>query len=244
MTVVRSTLFSRFSSLLFGMSTTDGGVSNGTFGMNLSFNVGDDPERVRENRRRFFGHLGISESAVAFTRQEHTTNVREVAAPGIYPESDGLMTATAGVFLAVSSADCTPVMLYDRRLQIVAGVHAGWRGTAGRITGQTVRQLHRSFGTAPEDIVAFIGPSAGVCCYEVGVDVAAQFPQECTVPHANGKFLLDVKKANVLQLLENGVQNSNIETHPDCSIHDSRYHSFRRDGKGSGRMFAVIGLLT
>ncbi|NUN69005.1 MAG: peptidoglycan editing factor PgeF [Bacteroidetes bacterium] len=227
------------------MSTVEGGISPGTFGLNLSYNVQDDPANVEENRRLFFGALGLTTDQVAFTSQQHTTDILTVSSPGQNDTCDALITASAGVFLAISIADCTPVMLYDPVRKVAAGIHAGWRGTAGRIVEGCIRRLQQEFGTVPHDLFAFIGPSAGVCCYEVGAEVAAQFPDQCVRPGAvKGKFLLDVKKANVLQLLDNGVRNSNIEVHKDCTIHDRRYHSHRRDGTGSGRMFAVIGITT
>lgn len=242
MTIVRSELFSRFPGLVFGMSTVEGGVSPGTFGMNLSFNVQDVPSNVHENRRLFFAALGLTPDQAAFTRQQHTSDILTVATPGQYDTCDALVSDRPGVFLAVSIADCTPVMLFDPVRRAAAGVHAGWRGTAAGIVAKSIRRMQQEYGTDPADLVAFIGPSAGVCCYEVGAEVASQFPPSCVVPSAlEGKSMLDVKQANVLQLLDNGVRNSNIEVHSDCTIHNALYHSHRRDGAGSGRMFAVIG---
>jgi YfiH family protein len=242
MTIIRSSVLSGFPRLLFGMSTVQGGVSSGSYGLNLSFNVQDEEANVRENRRRFFSALGIDESQVAFTRQQHTTDILTVTAPGTNDTCDALVTAGTGIFLAISVADCTPVMLYDPVRSVVAGIHAGWRGTVGRIVEKTVRRMTEEHGSQATDIVAFIGPSSGPCCYEVGEEVAVQFPSECSEPRRPGKYMLDVKKANLLQLLESGLQNSNIDVNQDCSIHNPLYHSHRRDGQGSGRMFAVIGM--
>lgn len=242
MEIVRSEILSRLPSVLFGMSTASGGISEGTFGLNLSFNVDDNPENVRENRKRFFEALGISESHAAFTRQHHTSNIISVKQPGVNEHCDGLITNQKKIFLVISIADCTPVILFDTKNHVVAGIHAGWRGTAANIVGKSIDRMCSEFGTIPINIAAFIGPSAGKCCYEVGNEVARQFPHECISEKGNGKYLLDIKQSNVMELLENGVLNSNIEVHPDCTIHNRIYHSFRRDGKKSGRMFAVIGI--
>ncbi|MCK9409592.1 MAG: peptidoglycan editing factor PgeF [Bacteriovoracaceae bacterium] len=242
MTIVRSEVLTKFPQLLFGMSTVSGGVSAGTFGLNLSFNVNDDPANVRENRRKFFSALGITEECVAFTHQQHTSHILSVSVPGQNDTCDALVTDKKGLFLAISVADCAPVMLYDPRKSVIAGIHAGWRGTAKRIVEKSIQHMIRDNGTEPADLIAFIGPSAGKCCYEVGEEVAAQFPNECSAKNGNGKYFLDVKHANLVQLLENGVRNSNIEVNKDCTIHNPLFHSHRRDGKGSGRMFAVIGL--
>jgi YfiH family protein len=242
MNIVRSNLLNNFPEIVFGMSTSEGGVSKGKFGLNLSFNVQDFEGDVIENRTRFFSALGISGSQVAFTQQKHTVNILPVDRSGQNENCDALHTAKRNVFLAISIADCTPVMVYDKKHQVVSGIHAGWKGTAGKIVEKTINEMKNLYGTNAEEIIAFIGPSAGKCCYEVGPEVAGQFPKECSTMKENGKFLLDVRQANVMQLLESGVLNSNIELHPDCTIHNTIYHSFRRDGNQSGRMFAVIGM--
>lgn len=242
MEIVRSQILSRFPEVLSGMSTASGGVSPGPLGLNLSFNVSDLPDNVKQNRRLFFDALGITEERVAFTRQQHTTNIIRVNGPGINENCDALMTDQRDTYLAISIADCTPVLLYDPVTKTVAGIHAGWRGTAGRIVEKSVRLFNSNFGVDPSTVIAFIGPSAGKCCYEVGGEVARQFPEATYSSMNNGKYRLDVKQANLLQLLDSGVQNSNIEMHSDCSIHNSLYHSHRRDGNLSGRMFAVIGI--
>jgi YfiH family protein len=242
MKIVRSTLLSAFPEVMFGMSTNTGGVSADTLGLNLSFNVGDSPENVLINRNTFFSALGIPADRVAFTQQEHTVNIISVKVPGINEHCDALITDQKDVYLAISIADCTPVVLYDPVHRIVAGIHAGWRGTAGGIVTKTIGTMASEHGTDPHDLIAFIGPSAGKCCYEVGREVAEQFDERSLTPASEGKFMLDVKHANMLQILDSGVSNSNIEMHSDCSIHDPLYHSHRRDGKRSGRMFAVIGI--
>jgi YfiH family protein len=242
MQIVRSNIFNKVPEILFGMSTADGGVSEGKFGLNLSFSVNDSEKSVIENRKRLFTSLGIHESQIAFTEQKHTLNIIAVERSGMNKNCDSLHSNCKNVFLAISIADCTPVMLFDKGSQAVAGIHAGWRGTAGRIVEKTIKEMQRSYGTKTEDILAFIGPSAGKCCYEVGEEVAGQFKKVCLTRKENEKYLLDVKQANVIQLLENGVQNTNIEVHPDCTIHNTIYHSFRRDGNQSGRMFAIIGI--
>jgi YfiH family protein len=242
MDIVHSTILSHYPELIFGMSTRFGGVSGETLDLNLSFNVGDDPRNVQMNRKRFFSELGIAEERVAFPKQEHTDIVQICSVPVHYDHCDALVTGIKNTFLAVSIADCTPIMLYDPEKHVVAGIHAGWRGTSKKIVENAIQLMKQSYSIGPENIVAFIGPSAGVCCYEVGREVAALFPNECSIEKEHGKFMLDVKKANTLQLLANGVQESHIEVHPDCTIHNPHYHSFRRDGKKSGRMLAVIGM--
>ncbi len=243
MEIIRSGLFSLYPEIEFGMSTRKDGVSPGKCGLNLSYHVGDAAENVQENRQRFFDALHVAESAVAFPQQCHSDNVQIIVKPGQYETCDGLATNERNLFLAVSVADCVPIFLYDKKTNAAAGIHAGWRGTASHIVENAVRLMNQEFGSNSTDVVAFIGPAAGQCCYEVGNDVAAQFSAQFIARNGNGKLKLDLKSANCSQLIEAGLLSSNIEIHPACTICTPElFHSYRRDGKESGRMLGIIGI--
>jgi hypothetical protein len=209
--------------------------------MNLSSHVGDDQANVDENRRRFFEAIGVSEEAKrVYQNQIHSANINLVnGEAGIVLESDALITREPNVLLAVSVADCTPILLYDPFSHIVAAIHAGWRGTEQMITLTAVRNMIE-LGAEPKNIFAFIGASASGAKYEVGLEVATLFDEKHLRELGNQKFLLDVKAANFDQLLFSGISKEQIEVSPLCTISDERLHSFRRDGKRSGRMLAVI----
>jgi YfiH family protein len=245
--IIRPTIFDQFPEIIAAQSTRLGGVSPEPFGMNLSSHVGDEQANVDENRRRFFATLGIPpESKAVYQNQVHSANINLVRGEeGVVKESDALITAEPGVLLGVTVADCTPILLYDPRTRHIAAVHAGWRGTEQMIALATVRRLIE-LGSNPIDLYAFIGASASKENYEVGVEVATLFesrhstelPSEIT--HDLGKYLLDVKGANYEQLLFAGIPAEHIELSPLCTIGDERLHSYRRDGKRSGRMPAAI----
>ena len=242
MEIIRAKIFEEYASLVFGMSTRNGGVSGDHLGLNLSMNVGDKPEHVQENRSRFFTALNIGAERMAFPLQHHTANVKVADHPGTYEYCDGLVTTMPNVFLGIAVADCVPIAMFDPKTNSIAAVHAGWRGTASKIVKKAIAKLLVQCESRPSDLRVFIGPSAGKCCYEVGPEVAAQFPAEVSVETGNGKFLLDVKEANRLQLLQCGVPEHQIEVSQACTISDSElFHSFRRDKESSGRMMAVIG---
>ena len=107
---------------------------------------------------------------------------------------------------------------------------------------RAVERLSAAYGSRPEHIVAFIGPGAGACCYEVGIEVAANFPGEYCVKGKGANPYLDLKKWNKDLLEKAGVGSAHIEISPSCTICDRRFHSYRRDGSGSGRMLGVIGM--
>jgi len=244
MEIIRSEIFSRYRQIVFGMSTRNGGVSPGGLGLNLSFNVRDDKVNVIENRRRFFGALHIGLDELAFPIQTHSAAVKSIAMWGGYEDCDGLVTQELGVFIAISVADCVPIFLFDPVTRTAAGIHAGWRGTGGGIAANAVNRMKSEFGVTPSDIIAFIGPAAGRCCYEVGPEVSKIFEPEFATKMEDGKWKVDLKGANARGLVSAGVEPSNIEQHGGCTIHEKeKFHSHRRDGASSGRMMGVIGII-
>jgi len=241
--IVRPLRFGSGASVVAGMSTRVGGSANSPFGMNLSFNVRDDPERVNENRRLFFGAMGIGTDRLALMQQVHGVDVKIVEEPGVIPSCDGMVTNVRNLHLCVTVADCVPVFILDRSAHALAVVHAGWRGTAGRIAIHAVGMLRAHFGANASAMEAFIGPAAGECCYEVGEEVRAAFANQF-VSIKGGKPHISLKEANRAQLVAAGLPDASIEVHAGCTIHESSvYQSFRRDGRQSGRMVGVAGLV-
>jgi len=240
--ILRPAFAERYPSLVCALSTRLGGVSAGSFGMNLSYSVGDAPEWVTMNRKKFFGSLGIAIEDLVFQHQVHGDTVRPVVAPGAWQETDGLCTSSPGLFLCVTVADCVPVFLIDPGIPAVGVVHAGWRGTAARIAAKGVRVMAERLGANPSGMTAYIGPSAAVCCYSVGKEVAMRFPGSCVVREGDS-FSVDLKQANREQLMEAGLRSDAIEVDGSCTICQAGlYHSHRREGALSGRMMGVIGM--
>ncbi len=240
--VTQSSLLSKFAELKHGISTRVGGVSPEPFGLNMSFSVGDAQGNVEENRRRFFSAVGVDAQRTAIPRQRHTSTIRLAVGPGDYEECDALITDVNGVYLSVSVADCAPIFIYDPDKRVLGCVHAGWRGAQKQIVSATVARMAKEYGSAPASLVAFIGPCAGSCCYEVGKDVASQFDEDCRSVR-DGKIYLNIKKAIAAQLRSAWIPDSHVEVSEDCTICGTEYyHSFRRDRDKSGRMVAFIGM--
>jgi YfiH family protein len=242
--VVRSELLSTFPELRHGFSTRNGGVSKGAFGMNLSYSVGDVRTDVDENRRLFFSAIGVAVESVAYPGQIHSALVHVAGSPGRYASCDALVTERTDLFLAVSVADCMPILLYDPVRRVVAAVHSGWRGSEGRILTAVLDVMKREYHSLPADIVASIGPSAGPCCYEVGEEVAMKFGEKHLQRQAQWpKPHLDLRTYNRGLLTASGVREHNIEISSLCTIcSPGTMHSYRRDGGHSGRMMAGLGL--
>lgn len=182
-------------------------------------------------------------------RQIHSDKVVTVAGEGAgsscdLGEGDGLVTAAPGLWIGIRTADCVPVLLADPVRRAIAAVHAGWRGTAAGIAFRTLDRLAAEFGSRPDDIRAAIGPAIGVCCYEVGPDVAGEFGAGGVVETRPGAVrpFLDLASTLERQLLAAGIRPEHLGRSKDCTKCDAagRFHSYRRDGQAAGRMIAAI----
>lgn len=238
-------------------TTRMGGVSKGDYAtMNLSFTRGDDPADVAENYRRAARFLGALPEDVVCTDQTHTANIRRVTeadkgkgvtAAKDYRDVDGLVTDRPGIVLAVFSADCVPILFADPKKRVIGAVHSGWRGTAGRIGAGMVDIMCSGYGCRAEDIRAAIGPSICADCYEVSADVAEQFAVgfgDAVRPGAaEGKFLLDLWRANEAVLTSAGLTKEHIFVTDICTrCNADKLFSHRACGERRGNMGAFIRL--
>ena len=243
-----------------GFSTRLGGVSEGMWAsLNLGASRGDNPDHVRENCRRFLSALGAQEGKLVKANQVHGNTVRVVTSADWREdvcdkasfEADGLMTATPGVTLVISVADCIPVLFYDPVRRVVAAAHAGWRGTAEGVVIRTVEQMEAVYGCDPRDILVAIGP--GICqnCFETHEDVpnammaamGTSVLQHIQIK-ANGKFSVDLKGINASLLEQAGVNPEKIAVCPECTAcNTEKYWSHRKVGNNRGSLAAVIQLL-
>jgi polyphenol oxidase len=217
----------------------------------LSLSSLPDKEKVRGHRRQLATALGISPDHLFLPSQIHGTTILEVTLSTTKESlhnTDALMTTTPGVCIAVMSADCVPILLYDKRNHVAAAVHSGWRGTVARILEKTLEALKERYGTRGDDIVAGIGPSVSQDSYEVGEEVIGEVQRSFALHHELllaqplNKAKLDLWKANRLQLHEFGVPEHQIETSGLCTVKNNNYFFSARKGD-SGRFAAGIMLL-
>jgi polyphenol oxidase len=241
MQIIKSSLFQKFPNIIFGLSTKVGLNRTEPFFFNMSLTVGDDPEIVRANREAFYNELGLTIEKIAIQKQIHSDIVTIVSEPGLVGESDAMITTQKGIGLAISTADCTPVFIYDKKNEIIAAVHSGWRGTKKQILRKTILILLEQFNCSPSDLLVYIGPSICQKNYEVGDEVVKLFNRKYLKSVGN-KFYLDIPGINKDVLLDLGIQESNIEISSLCSYEEEYLQSFRRDGKKSGRALGVIAM--
>lgn len=207
--------------------------------------------------------------AIVTPCQTHTCNVGVAVSPAdSFPDTDALITMRDDIAVGVRTADCVPVLLHCPDIHAVAAIHAGWKGTLGRIIGATIGKL-KDFGADPGNIHAAIGPCICGHCYEVGDDLSDRFisaglaedvvrddvPDPCGERDFNKNTIrLDLRMANRLILLDCGVRKHNIHESGICTRHSImtnpvtghsfRYPSWRRDGNTSLRLLTVAHLLS
>lgn len=242
-------------------TTKEGGVSKGDYAtMNVSFTRGDEREDVFENYRRIAGIFGVELSDIVVSHQTHTTNVKRVTkedgGKGVvydrdYENVDGLITNDKNLVLCTMYADCVPLYFVDVKNQAIGLSHSGWKGTAGQMGMKTLERMAEEFGTKPEEVYAAIGPSICVDCYEVSEDVIEAFSrvfteqemtQICYIKE-NGKYQLDLWKANEIILLNAGVLKEHIEVTRLCThCNSDRMFSHRKTGNKRGNLGAFMCL--
>jgi hypothetical protein len=240
MQIIKSSLFAKYPEVVFGFSTKIGLNRIPPYCFNLSFNIGDDNSTVKENREAFFGELNINNDQVCFQKQIHSDIITCVQSSGNCGESDALITDKPYLALSITSADCTPIFIYDSENKIVAAIHSGWRGTQQKITLKAVNKLIDMYNSKPENLIVFIGPSISQKNYEVGVEVARLFDEKY-LKKIDSRYYLNVSKNNYDMIVETGISESQIEYSDLCTYDEAELlHSYRRDGAISGRALGLI----
>lgn len=247
-------VFEELGIVSHGFSTRLGGVSRGNCAtMNLSTTRGDDPAAVAENTRRIAAAIGVDPSDMVYTHQTHTTNVAVVGEGDRgkrFMDTDGMVTDVPGICLVTFYADCVPLYFVDVRHKAIGLAHSGWRGTVGRIGKKTLEAMHTEYQTDPQDVVCAIGPSICQGCYEVSGDVAEAFAKEfpdyegeLLEDKGNGKYQLDLWRANERVLLDAGIRPGHIAVTNLCTCcHPKLLFSHRATQGKRGNLGAFLCL--
>lgn len=251
--------FRAFPQLTTFVTSRHGGFSTGNYtSFNPSPYSGDDAEAVRRNLDKLYTSLPQRPTAIIRPRQVHGIEVRvidrlfllqsDTVQKRLLTGIDALITSLPGYAVCVSTADCIPVIIYDRRHEAVAAVHAGWRGTVQRILQHVLQQMSRLYDTKGEDVYAAIGPGISMKAFEVGQEVYDEFSKAGFDLSAismwnakSGKHHIDLWKANSQQLEAFGIPSSHIEYSNICTFtQPDDFFSARRLGKDSGRILTGI----
>jgi len=156
------------------------------------------------------------------------------------PDADAYITDEKDLPIAIRTADCVPVFIFDPVHRVIGLAHAGWRGTYKAIAAKTVQKMQEKYESLPADLKVFVGPSIRECCYQVGEEFRHYFPSH--VKDREGSLYVDVVGVNRDQLLKAGVLRDNILDSYICTCCNKNYFSFRRDGAKAGRMISLMML--
>lgn len=234
-----------------------GGVGQGTYSsFNITHYCGDSHQNVTANRTLLCNHLKINDTQLILPHQTHGTDILEIdkkflsldtpsRTPLLY-SVDALYTREKGICIGVSTADCIPVLLYDKESSTVAAIHAGWRGTVAGIVEKSIHAMKHTCNINPATTQAIIAPGISLDAFEVGDEVydafrAASFPMEKIARRYDERWHIDLPCANMLQLLSCGLIESNITLSGVCThFSHNEFFSARRLGIKSGRIFNGI----
>lgn len=237
-------------------TTRHGGYSKGRYGeFNINAFCGDEAHAVIKNKALLCNLLGITVDQLVLPHQIHSDGVRQVNTDFwkftntkrqlVLDGVDAVMTDISHVCIGVSTADCIPILLYDSVHHACCAVHAGWRGTVKRIAEKAVNSMMLAYHTNPEDLIAYIGPGISLDNFEVGDEVYQAFVDAHfdvqAIATRRDKWHIDLWECNRLQLLESGMNTTNITIAGICTYdHVDDFFSARRLSVNSGRIYTGI----
>lgn len=218
---------------------------------NMSLFYGDTREAL-SNRKIFLQSLGINYRDLVCAKQIHASGIRYVkeedrgkgalSYANAIADTDALITDKRNLPLAIFTADCLSIFLYDHQTPAISLIHAGWQGSSKEyIATKTVKFMQEKFNTRLGDLCVGLGPAIRSCCYEVGEEFRDYFTGGLT--ERNGRYYLDLVSINKQQFLDLGVKEKNIFDSKICtSCQNEDFFSFRKEGETCGRIMSVTML--
>lgn len=207
-------------------------------GLNFGENTGISLAEVEHNIQKLHDVIGFT-GQFAIAEQIHGAEVSIVDKPGYYRGIDGLISSENDLMIGIKVADCAGLLFADPVSGLIAAIHAGWRGAASGIVPTTVQKLKQE-GADTKNISVYISPCISLHNFEIGEEVAEQFPPEFIDRSIGSKPHLNLKLFLVQQLKDSDIKPSNIDADSRCTIDDTSFYSFRRERDGAGRMLAFI----
>jgi YfiH family protein len=213
-----------------------------------------DPRSSSQHRQLLLENLNIDSKELFFVKQVHGDRIfvlddpKKSADQVEQEEADALVTHLTEKPIAVLTADCVPVILYDPEKHVAGVAHAGRKGTQMGIVSKTISILSKVYGSRPQDVVMALGPAIGGCCYEVEEPCIVPFREnyrewkDFVIAHSQNKFMLDLLKANEADGVRAGILKENIHQAGECtSCNNDRWYSYRKEGT-TGRIVSLVML--
>lgn len=208
-------------------------------GINFGINTSEDLSVIKKNRHLLAVETGADPDMFVIAEQVHGDHIEIAEEPGLYRKTDGLITKNQNLVLTIQVADCAAVMVADTENRIIGIFHAGWRGAAKNIVSKGVRTM-KSLARKDPHYTAYISPCISERNFEVGHEVAGQFPAEFVDYNSYKKPHINLKSFLNAELVHNGVQHDHIQVSDECTMDDPRFYSYRREREKAGRMLACM----
>ena len=210
--------------------------------LRAAFSLKSTPVIGFEGRRSFAKKAGFDPNGLVIPKQTHSTNVSFAKSVNSIENCDGVFTDEKDIVCSIQVADCMPIYFAHCSKNVYGLVHAGWRGLVYGILESTSQLIFEN-GYKLHDFETFIGPSIQKCCFEVRDDIVGNFKIGCVTPiQENGKYNVDLQYQACREMIQMGFKKNQIKVSTECTYcSQEKYHSFRRDGKDSGRMIGLIG---
>lgn len=210
-------------------------------GLNLGTNTNAPDSIIQKNLSLLFAELGWDIHQLATANQVHRSNIQIIEKPGIYENTDGLITKAKNLALGIRVADCAAVLIADPSSEVIGAFHAGWKGAAGNIIPKGIKKMI-SLGADTHQMVAYISPCISLENFEVGEEVATKFPDEFIDRVSYIKPHVDLKAFILHQLTQGGLKKMSIEVDEGCTVEGDQFYSYRREHSLAGRMLGLIKL--
>lgn len=240
MKIIQSTLLNKFTNLTAGFTTKIMG--------NMAFHVNDSITNVKNNHKALAKELSYNNAALIHMQQIHSSDVHIVQDSDNFTNPhtcDALVTNKRSIPLMVMVADCSPTLFYEQVNHVIAVAHAGRQGAFKNIMYNTIDTMRKEFHSLVENIYISIGPSIGVCCYEVGQEIyeeAKQLNLQDSLQRRDDRYYLNIREILKKQLLDAGIQEENIEISTECTCClKEKYYSYRAKAN-TGRFAGFIML--
>ena len=242
--------FSLFPNFVHAFSPRSFERENGTR-EELALGRKTDPKSLPQHREWFLKSLNINSDELYLVKQVHGDRVFVLDDPKKtvdqveLEEADALVTQMMEKPIAVLTADCVPVILYDPERHVAGVIHAGRKGTQKRIVSRTISILSMTYGSRPQDVAMAFGPAIGGCCYEVEEACVAPFREQFSewetfvTANARNRYMLDLLKANEADAIKAGILKKNIHRSSECTCcNTDRWFSYRGEGT-TGRILSL-----
>jgi len=227
--------------------TRMGGTSPPPFeSLNLGKDSGDSEDHVSRNKSLAASSFGFDPHQLILLHQVHRDGILVLREPDDHLpaglEYDAVITHSPNRFLGIKTADCLPILIIDKAKKVVAAVHAGRQGTAYQITRKVLKRMKTEFGCLPGDLWVAVGPSIGLCCYEIDEKVFLEEWKSLSTSKGAGKWMVDLPRINMAQMKMEGIREDQIFWINLCTrCHPDLFFSYRGEGQ-TGRQLSFIGI--